>query len=406
MAIGQAMHPASDGVRRQRSHLLLLVGIFFFIFAGAGAQQLYLVPYLRQITAWSGLKCALLLAVVYTTMMVFRVGNVYLLRHWPDWKWTAAGALTYFLFPTGMFLLAYFPSYALALGFAMLWGWGAAAMWGGTTMQTLALTEGTRGRHGLGMGLLYAGTHAGWFSGVIVLGLIFAHTGARPELLYVAAAGITSVALVLSLALPRSGEVTIAPPSHAMLWQIVTRPKALISIFLLGTSALAFGLMLGAFADYVEVEYGAAYVWITAMFYPGICIVLSFLSGVLSDLGGRAPVLSISFLLGAVGCFLAVAWHSPVALAITAAFLGLLSGAVPVVSASLIGDSAERKRRPLAYGAILTGRDFGAVLGLVSSRVIGGEAADLATSFLVFAGLFLLCAGVSALLQRYVQQRL
>jgi len=391
---------------QQRWHLLLLVVIFYFIFAGAGAQQLYLVAYLQQVTPWSPLSCAVLLAAVYATMMVFRVGNVYLLQSWPDWKWTAVGAVTYFLFPAGMFLIAYLPSYWLALSFAVLWGWGAATLWGGTTMQTLALSEGQKDRYGTGMGLLYAGTLAGWFSGVIVLGLVFARYNAHPQLTYLVAAGITLVALLLALGLPRSAEATIAPPSGARLRRIVIQPKAIISMFLLGSSALAFGLMLGSFAVYVKDQYGVQYVWITAMFYPGIQIVLSFMSGWLSDLGGRAPVLSTSFLLAAVGCALAAAWHSPIALAIAAALWGLLNGAVPVISAALVGESAERKRRPLAYGALFTGRDLGAMIGLIGSRLAAGNGANLETSFIVFGILFVFCAGVAALLQRYAKQRL
>jgi predicted MFS family arabinose efflux permease len=305
-----------------------------------------------------------------------------------------------------MFLVAYFPSYPLGICFALLWGWGGAALWGGSTMQTLKLTEGVRSRHGLGMGLLYLGTHAGWLSGVIALGLVLAHRPAAPQLLYAVAAAITFAALVLAIGLPRDSQVTITPPTVAMLWQIATRSKALIAMSLLGTSALAFGLILGTFADYVKAEYGAQYIWITAMFYPGTRAVLSLLSGVLSDLGGRAPVLALSFLLGAVGCALAATWHTPVALAITATCLGLVSGAVPVVSASLVGDSAERKRRPLAYGVLFTGRDLGTVAGLVGSRIVGGAAADLRTSFVLFAALFALCAGISAMLQRHAAQRL
>jgi len=392
--------------REQRRHLLLLVVIFYFIFAGAGAQQLYLVPYLQQVTPWSPLSCAVLLAAVYATMMVFRVGNVYLLQSWPDWKWTTVGAATYFLFPAGMFLVAYLPSYWLALSFAVLWGWGAATLWGGTTMQTLALTEGRKDRYGTGLGLLYAGTHAGWFSGVIVLGLVFARYNARPQMTYLVAAGITLVALLLVFGLPRSSEATIAPPSGARLRRIVTQPKAIISMFLLGSSALAFGLMLGTFADYVKAEYGAQYVWITGMFYPGILIGLSFLSGWLSDLGGRAPVLSASFLLAAVGCALTAVWHSPVALAIAAATWGLLSGAVPIISAALVGDSAERRRRPLAYGVLFTGRDLGAIIGLVGSRLAVGNGVNLETSFILFGILFVFCAGIAILLQRYAKQRL
>jgi len=398
--------PPPTSERQQRGHLLLLVVMFYFIFAGAGAQQLYLVAYLQQVTPWSPLSCAALLAAVYATMMVFRVGNVYLLQSWPDWKWTAVGAVTYFLFPAGMFMIAYLPSYWLALGFAVLWGWGAAALWGGTTMQTLALTEGRKERYGTGIGLLYAGTLAGWFSGVIVLGLVFARYNARPQLTYLVAAGITLVALLLAFGLPRSAEATIAPPSGARLRRIVTQPKAIISMFLLGSSALAFGLMLGTFADYVRAQYGAQYVWITAMFYPGIQIVLSFVSGWLSDLGGRAPVLSASFLLAAVGCALAALWHSPVALATAAALWGLLNGAVPVISAALVGDSAERRRRPLAYGALFTGRDLGAMIGLVGSRLAAGNGVNLETSFVLFGVLFVFCAGIATLLQRYAKQRL
>ncbi len=298
------------------------------------------------------------------------------------------------------------PSYWLALSFAVLWGWGAATLWGGTTMQTLALSEGQKDRYGTGMGLLYAGTLAGWFSGVIVLGLVFARYNAHPQLTYLVAAGTTLVALLLALGLPRSAEATIAPPSGARLRRIVTQPKAIISMFLLGSSALAFGLMLGSFAVYVKDQYGVQYVWITGMFYPGIQIVLSFVSGWLSDLGGRAPVLSVSFLLAAVGCALAAAWHSPIALAIAAALWGLLNGAVPVISAALVGDSAERRRRPLAYGALFTGRDLGAVLGLIGSRLAAGNGVNLETSFILFGVLFVFCAGVAALLQRYVKQRL
>ncbi len=397
--------PPAQAPEQQRRHLLLLVVIFYFIFAGAGAQQLYLVSYLQQVTPWGPLSCVVLLAAVYATMMVFRVGNVYLLQSWPDWKWTAVGAVTYFLFPAGMFVVAYLPSYGLALGFAVLWGWGAAALWGGTTMQILALTEGRKDRYGTGMGLLYAGTHAGWLSGVIVLGLIFARYNTHPQLTYLAAAIITLVALLLAFGLPRSTEATIAPPTRAKLRQIIAQPKAIISMLLLGSSAVAFGLMLSTFADYVKAEYGAEYVWVSGMFYPAVIIGLSFVSGWLSDLGGRAPVLSVSFLLAAVGCALAVLWRSPIALALAATLWGLLNSAVPVISAALVGDSAERRRRPLAYGVVFSGRDLGAIVGLVGSRLAAGNGTNLDTSFIVFGILFALCAGVAALLQRYAKQR-
>lgn len=385
--------------------LVLLAGVFFFIFAGAGAQQQYLVPYLSRLTSWSGLQRAGLLAVVYTSMMVFRVGNLYLLRRWPDWKWTLAGSATYVLFPASMALLAAWPSYWLALAFAALWGWGAAALWGGSTMQALEMSEGARDRHGLGMGLLYGGTHAGFFIGVIGLGVVYGYYPDPPQLLYIIAAAVTLVGMLGSLALPRSREAPIVPPSGQVLWQILRQPQALIASFLLASSALAFGLMLGVFADFVTSKHGAEWVWITAMFFPGVRMICALLGGIISDIGGRGPVLVVTFLLGAAGCGLAATADSPVALAITAGLLGIVNGSVPVVSASLIGDSAERRRRPLVYGVIFAWRDLGVVVALIVSRLLDTHG-RLQSVFAIFAVVFAVCGALSGLLQRYAHQRM
>ena len=53
--------------------IFLLSGTFFFIFMGAGAQQLYIAPYLTECTEWSGLMRALVPATVYISMMIFRI---------------------------------------------------------------------------------------------------------------------------------------------------------------------------------------------------------------------------------------------------------------------------------------------------------------------------------------------
>ncbi len=382
-----------------------MAGVFFLIFAGAGAQQQYLVSYLSRITPWSGLQRAGLLAVVYACMMFFRIGNLYLLRRWPDWKWRVVGSTTYVLFPAGMALLAFVPNYWLALGFALLWGWGATAMWGGSTMEVLALSEGRRGRYGLGMGLIYSATHTGFLIGVVGLGLIYAHYPQHPQLLYFTATAVTVVGVLVSLALPRTGEAQIDPPSAQVLWQIFRNPGARIASFLLASSALAYGLMLGAFADFVTSSYGAGWVWITAMFFPAIRAVCALLSGTISDIKGRGPVLATAFLLGAIGCGLAAAWDSPVAMAITAGLLGLVNGSVPPVSASLIGDAAQRRRRPLAYGVIFAWTDFGVACALIMSRLLLTHE-QLQSIFVIFALVFTLCGVVAALLGRYPQQRM
>ena len=110
-----------------RAHVLLLSSTNFFIFMGTGAQQAFLVPYLEEFTEWSAFQRALVIATVYASMMVFRLGNVYLLRDWPQWKCSIVGGAVYVFFPMAMLALYFVPSYALALAAAAIWGWGGAA---------------------------------------------------------------------------------------------------------------------------------------------------------------------------------------------------------------------------------------------------------------------------------------
>ena len=72
----------------------------------------------------------------------------------------------------------------------------------------------------------------------------------------------------------------------------------------------------------------------------------------------------------------------------------------------LVGDSAERRRRPLAYGVIFIWRDFGVVIGLIGSRLWGVQGEQLQSIFIIFAVLFALCSGIAALLHRHAQQRM
>lgn len=85
----------SSGGLSTRAHVLLLSSTFFFIFLGAGAQQAFLMPYMGAFTDWSRLQRQIVIAMVYFSMTVFRLGNVYLLRNWPQWKCSIVGAATY-----------------------------------------------------------------------------------------------------------------------------------------------------------------------------------------------------------------------------------------------------------------------------------------------------------------------
>ena len=399
--------PARESGFSTRAHVLLLSSTFFFIFMGTGAQQAFLVPYLGEITDWSRLERALVIAMVYFSMTIFRLGNVYLLRGWPQWKCSIAGGVTYVLFPVAMLGLYFVPSYPLALAAAALWGWGGAAMWMGTTLRVLSLADRAK-KHGMGMGVLYGATHAGWALGVIVLGAVFgyAQPAELPWLLYAAATAISLIGFGIMLALPRPVEPLPEMPTWDALMRLMSQAKARIAAFLLFSASMAFGFVLGTFTDHVESTHGAQWLWIATFFYPFSLFILSFSSGLLSERMSHGSVLAIGFFGGAMGMAVPLLWAHPIALAITAMMLGLLNGAVPVVSTALIGSSADQKRRPLAYGAMFTWRDLGVVVAAVSGSLLGLRVEGVTLTFVVFGAVFVVCGVVSLILNRYAKERL
>lgn len=388
-----------------RAHVMLLSTAMGFIFLGAGAQQAFLVPYLEEFTDWSALQRSLVIAMVYFSMMVFRLGNVYLLRSWPQWKCTLIGSATYAIFTVAMLGLYWVPSYPLALLAAAFWGWGGAAMWMGSTMQTLALADRAR-KHGTGMGVLYAMTHLGWALGTIVLGAIFdaSQRAGLPWILYVAAFIFTVIGVGIIAALPRPGEPLPDLPTWGALMRIMSRVQMQIAAFLLFAASLAFGFVLGSFTDYVENAHGAQWLWIATFFYPFSRMILSFASGVTTERVSHGTVLAVGFFGGAAGMAVPILVQHPLALAVTALMLGLLNGAVPVVGSALIGSSEEQKRRPLTYGAMFTWRDLGVVVASVAGGILGVKAGSVETTFVVFAVVFALCGVISLVLNRYAEQ--
>jgi predicted MFS family arabinose efflux permease len=390
-----------------RAHVLLLSTTFFFIFMGTGAQQAFLLPYLEEFTDWSQFERALVIAMVYFSMTIFRLGNVYLLRDWPQWKCSLVGGAMYVLFPVAMLGVYFVPSYPLALVAAAVWGWGGAAMWMGTTLQVLALADRAQ-KHGTGMGVLYGATHAGWALGVVVLGAVFgyAQNVEMPWLLYAVATGLAVIGYGIKLTLPRRPEPLPEMPTWAALMGIMSRAKAQIAAFLLFAASLAFGFVLGSFTDYVENAHGAQWLWIATFFYPAARFVLSFSSGLLTERIGHGTMLAIGFFGGAAGMAIPIMWAHPAALALTALTLGLLNGAVPVVSTALIGGSADQKRRPLVYGAMFTWRDLGVVVAAVAGSLMGLEVESVTMTFGIFGAVFVACGIASLILNRYAEQRL
>jgi MFS family permease len=91
--------------------------------------------------------------------------------------------------------------------------------------------------------------------------------------------------------------------------------------------------------------------------------------------------------------------------ALAAGTLGLLNGAVPVVASAMVGESADRARRPLAYGTLFVWRDLGVVVATLWGQVLMQGAGDFGLTFRSFAAVFLVCGLVSLLLQRYAAER-
>ena len=376
-----------------------LAATFFFVFMGAGAQQAFLVPYLERVNGWSALQGSSLIGATYLAMMVGRVLHLYLFAGWSDRRLTIVGSLSYLLFTAVVFAVAYLPSYEIALLGALLWGMGAAMMWAGTAMQTLAAADEAGGQYGTSMGILYASTNGGWLAGVIVLGNIYERLPAAdlPQL-YLAAASLTLIGILQALRLPATATASAPPAGNRVLATALQR-RSLVPGLLLLASSLAFGLILGAFGTYVQEAHGARWIWVSVSLYPAVRTVFSFVSGYLMDRAGQIPVLVGSFLAAAAGLLVTAVWAHPLGVVCGALTLGLVSSTVPVAAGAMVGDITDIRQRPLAYGLVFTWRDLGVIIAAVGANVIGLEL-DLEAAFVLFAAIFALCGLLSLSLKR------
>ena len=385
---------------------LLLAGMFFLIFMGAGAQQAYVVPYLQRAAGFPALQAGTVIATVYFSMMIFRVLNVYLFAGWSDRRFTIVGSLTYLMFTLVMLATAFVRSYPLAMAAAAAWGVGGAMMWTGTAMQTLALADGAQRAHGSRMGALYAATEAGWMSGAILLGLVYrACDDAHLYAVYVVAAALTLLGVIVGTCLPATGPALRERPNLPALLATMARGRTLIAGLLQLTSALSFGLVLGGLGAYVQAAYGPAWVWLAVAFYPATRMLVSVVSGHLFDRLGQTAVMCGGFAAGAAALAVAAVWDSRLATIVMALGLGVLSSTVPVVASAMVGVGAEVKRRPLVYGIVFSWRDLGVVSATVAVVLIGGRF-DFRTAFSVFIWVFLACALLSLLLGRFGGQKM
>ncbi len=405
-AVGRVDEQAPLDPKSAGRNLFLLCISFALIYLGAGASQQYVMPYLKDTLGWTTTAAGLCLMAVYVGELFIRVPNLALVHSLPDSLLTVLGGVTYALFPAALAAAYFWGGFPLVLGVGLLWGWGAAAFWTGSSMQALRYGEAMRGRHGLGAGLLYFTLHIGFTAGVFLQGRLHATAGVPPWLPFALAAVATAVGVAVAAAIPPTVRRVSVKITWADVVQCWRRVKVRVAGFLMFTSGMALGTIFAPFAQHASAEYGPVVLYLTAVFFPLARLLVALISGALSDVVAPGWVLAVVFWATSAALAIVPFWKSAVALAIAAFCLGLLQGTVPPVATAIVGKSADRLRRPLPHAIIFSFRDLGASVAIGASIVASHVLKQFSLTFPIFAGLFALCGLASLLLVKHWAERL
>ena len=371
--------------------LKILSLAFFFLFMGASFQQ-FLRPYLQETTSWGTMKISAILITLYAVFMVWRIFIQYSIRWLGDYLSIVIGSLTYSGFALTLYLTKQYPLLIIAV---VVWGWGGASLW--ITSSTQVLDAVRESRYGKATGIFYAATQLGFAVGVMMLGRMKERFGIDAVPLAALAAMIIGNFVMLFVPRNRVQRET----GVRAIFAIMRTTKARIVSFFLFSSSLGFGFLLGAFTGVAEAkEQSFVYLANAAVLFPLTRFVVSFTGGFISDKLGRAKTLVLPFVVSSLGLFLAGMWSNMFTIGISALGLGLLGGLVPVAATAMIGDSATRERRHLAFGALFFWRDLGVVFSLFLGQFLLARLGDFRLCFFVFACIFVLCAFLSLILVR------
>jgi len=363
---------SSDWGRRQ---IVALATVFFFAFLGGGAFQQFLGEALGGTEAARALRSTLL-AVLYGSFLVWRIGVAWTSRWLGEWQSILVGALLYATFPTLILLGA--PPWLLIVG-AAAWGWGAASLWVGSLTRVLHLSARTR--YGRGAATIYVGTLTGLALGLVVQSLLAWRwgTGAIP----VWAAGASLAAAVVAATLWRGGAPQ-EPPTWRVYRGLLLDRHILLSGAMLFAAGLTYPVLLSTFGDEVVHRTSVAALGLVAVWFHLGKAALSYVGGRASDRWGRGWTLAIGFLGGAAGLVLAGLLRQTAGLALAAFCLGIPSGMVPVVATALVGDRVQGRQRMMALGSLFVWRDGAVVVGLVAGELLR-RSLSLTGSYLVLA---------------------
>ena len=190
----------------------------------------------------------------------------------------------------------------------------------------------------------------------------------------------------------------------------VSGKGALVGILLL-CSSLGYGILLGPVQISVRDLLPAVWLGIVPFAFYATKSVLSYAGGRLSDRIGRETVIMGGFLLAAAGLALGASWTSTVGLLFCSFAMALQNALAPTSATAVLADATSSERRHLALGAMFAWRDLGVAVGLLGSMGLQALApanprGTAMVTFYSFAGVFAICAALSGILARRVEEKI
>ena len=367
---------------------------------GAGATQQFLVTNFPAQTGRTEAQCAWILAMVYFAGVLFRVYSAHTIRFLGMYRAIVFGLGTYTFFAIGAMLLG---NYWLLLFAAVLWGWGAAAVWITSPTQIIQTTAAER--YGSAAGIFYSSVYIGQAIGVFLLGSLLKAGLSFQEMLLVAIV-ISLVGNVISLFLPRRSIPRQAPPKVADVFAALKTVKIWELAFIQFATSFGFGLVLSSVPSVAEEIGRADMIYLITLGYYIGRIVASWTVGRLSDWIGRDKVMLCVFLGASIGLIPAVLTKSFAALSLASIMLGLQAGTVPTIVTAMVGDATDPDRRHLVFAALSLLPSFGIGSTIVGSQYLRILLGGFNRSLLVYAIVFLICIFLTVDIGRRASERL
>lgn len=375
----------TDGLGTARRVPPVIIISFFLIFMGPGVVQVYL----RNLVPpdWAPVKVTSILAALYFSFMFWRL-LVVKTQHIIGDKWALTlGLAAYLLVPLA---LVFTSNYLVLVAMAILWGWGAAAIWQTGPVWLYDNTDSRR--RGLWAGLLYMVLFTGLFAGTMFVGLASGHKGRPLMLALLIAPGAAAVVLAALLPARRARAQAL---SLAGVRSMFLDRRVVILGALLFVSATAYGLLLGAFRDKIDGTFGTLAVGKVLSCFFITRLAFSIVGGHFSDIFARRSVVAAAFLAGGAGLVIAANCQSILSLSAASISLGIVGAVVPVSATAYSADWFTPEKRSLALGAAFVWNDAATALSLLGGQYMVQLTGSFTVPMLAFGVLFLLSTALA-----------